>query len=502
MDLGKLLRTVCLIITCFAWALASPIGSNSDDDYHLTKIWCGLGERHGACEYSNAVHQVRIPLPIAHAGNCYLGDNEKSASCTNEELRLGSNELIDSPRGIAMGRNSLFYTFNSLFVLSNIEFSILLMRVANVAILVGLLILAVKSSKNDDFDRLLLALLITCVPSVLFIVNSNNSSSWTFMGAAFSWFFAHQFVKESSIQTRNFSLVGIVFSGLLCIGSRSESAIYFPLHVVCGSILGVILFPSIKSVRRGVVASTISLGVGIWIFERSSAHELLQNGFLGGDDDTPIMRVGHHVLFSNLLSVSDLYTGLLGGLKGIGASATELPGTVSYLAVMVLGYVVISSVAGINRRSCLLILGLCAIMATVPLYILQKNNLFVGEELVPRYLYPFLILFVGSVVFANQRPIQFSRKQVLLLAILLATAHSVALRIDILRHTRGIDQYGILNLDAGKEWWWTTSIPASPMMVWVLGSIGFFTAALLQLNAFTREAGPYHSVSPLTQKTD
>jgi hypothetical protein len=82
----------------FSWALASPIGSSYDDNYHLASIWCSHGIRKGICESDSTQSGRRVPLPIANAGICYLGDNEKSARCSNDELKESPRTMIETGR--------------------------------------------------------------------------------------------------------------------------------------------------------------------------------------------------------------------------------------------------------------------------------------------------------------------------------------------------------------------------------------------------------------------
>lgn len=425
---------------------------------------------------------VRVPLPIAQAGICYLGDNEKSASCTNDELHASSKVLVASPRGLTANQVSLFYAFNGLFVSSNIELSVLIMRIFNIVFLLGLFYLARKSAPEEKIDKFILVLLVTSVPGVLFLMNSNNSSSWTFLGTAFAWFFAHQYVVDESRNRRLYALAGLIAASILGIGSRSESAVFIAIQIVFISVLGVLLQKSSAVSRRAVIISSGSIAFGLLAYFGSTAQRVVGSGFLGGDDESPIIRIGRHVFFSNLLSVTELYTGLLGGLKGIGGSLTELTGTVRTMTTLALGFVIIASFRTVKREIAAYLFVLTTLMAGVPLYILQKNQLLVGEELVPRYLYPLLVLFVGSIILVSRPGTLVSRHQRIALALALGIANAISLRTIIHRHTHGIEQYGIFNLDSRKEWWWTISTLSSPLVAWVLGTVSFLMLSWTILN--------------------
>lgn len=481
-----LIASLLLAITCASWSLASPLGSSSDDDFHLASIWCAQGNKQGRCEYDGLKARVRVPLPIAQAGICYLGDNEKSASCTNDELRSDSKTMVESSRDLSAYRVSLFYAFNGLFVTSNIELSILVMRLFNIVFLLGLFALARKAAPEDKVDKLILVLLVTCVPGALFWINSNNSSSWTFLGTGFAWFFAYQFVTDSDQGRRTWALAGLIMASVLGIGSRSESAVFITIQIVSMSVLGVLTYRDKLVKKRALILAPTSLLLGFLLYQPSNVRGLVENGFLGGDDESPIVRIGRHVFFSNFLSVSELYVGLLGGLRGIGGSATELTGTVRTLTTFVLGFVIITSLRQVQRAHAAYLAVLLAFIVAVPLYILQKNLLFVGEELVPRYLYPFLILAVGSMILLSKERSFTSKHQSLAVAIALGIAHAISLRINILRHTHGIDQYGVLNLDSGREWWWIQFGRLGPFTILLVGAASFASTTFISCYRITR----------------
>ena len=113
----------------------------------------------------------------------------------------------------------------------------------------------------------------------------------------------------------------------------------------------------------------------------------------------------------------------------------------------------------------------------VPMWILQRSLLLVGEEVQPRYVLPLWVVFIGLLVFQNVG--KQTRSQLISVAILLSIANSVALRQNLLRNTIGIDAYSVVNLDKANEWWWQASLIPSPMTVWIVGSLAMLTASVL-----------------------
>lgn len=420
----------------------------------------------------------RVPLPIANAGVCYLGDNEKSAKCTNDELRSSSQTLVETSRltvaSLFDGNQSLFYLTNGLLVSKNLELSIVLMRLLNLVILMSLLVIAWKSASMGANARLHFALVITSIPVFLFIITSNNSSSWTFLGCAFIWFFVDSLMTQPTSRQRIFALLGLGICVLLCVGSRSESVPFAMMQAV--AVCALRINPSwIQLGRiRMAVLSVVATLFAVALILLSGVWRMITSGFSYVYDESPLNRDASSLLVHNIQAVPDLYVGLIGGIRGVGASDTELYGVVRTLIVAVLGFVVIHSLRGASKKSKVLLAGVATLSLAMPLVILQVSNLFVGEELLPRYLYPLFILMVAIALIHSEKKIDLSIGQATAICVALSAVHSIALRQVILRHTLGIEHYGKLVLGQNAEWWWTNLPSLGALVLWALGSLGFF----------------------------
>jgi hypothetical protein len=475
--------SLCAVsLWCLSWALASPIGASSDDDYHLASIWCSLGERPGFCEGKNS-ESALVPGPIANAGNCYLGDNEKSARCTNLELSEFSESLVETSRLALNTNTSLFYRLNGLLVTENIELSIITMRLLNGFLFMTLLVVAWMSGSSVNFRRLQLVVICTLVPSFAFILNSNNSSSWIFLGSLFCWYFIFELWHSTERRRRRFAAVGLVVSFLLGVGSRSEAWIFLGLQIAVVSIHAVVLRGIRPKRQTLIIATAVGVPLSLTVLVFIKPWELLTSGFAGVHDDTPLTRDWFWVFIHNVQSVSNLYIGLIGGIRGVGASDTEPYGIVQTVLTAVNGFVILSTLRRSSISGKILIFALVFISILIPLIILQANGLLVGEELLPRYLYPLLVIVVAFCALQDKRLSMVSRNQLVAIVVLVSVVHSIVLRQVILRHTYGIEAYGIVNLDIAPEWWWTTQNLLSPLTVWVLGSVSLPMAFLLSRSA-------------------
>jgi hypothetical protein len=473
----QLLAIFALLMCGLSWSLASPIGAASDDNFHLASIWCSHGYRQGICEDSVLTGFKRLPVPIANAGSCYIDDREKSASCTNLELAEFGSRMIPTDRfaadGILTGQQSVFYWVNGLLVTSNIQLSVFLMRFLNSFLLLTLLTLAMKARSVDENLKIWVVLLSISLPVFMWTVNSNSSSSWTFLGMSFSWFFFDALLLNSTRSKKVFSIIGLILTMLLALGSRSESV---PMLLVqFAALIGLRLRIEKSLLRNGaalllVIPLFVILG---FLFFYSGLWRMFTNAFSYVNDDTPITHPESWVVLHNLQAIPMLYYWLISAIGVFGSADFELYGTVGVLMAVVLTIVVVESLRKAARHAQITLLVTTFTAIAVPLVLLQSNKLLVGEELLPRYVFPLFVLLVGLCVFQNSAPFRLGRGQSIFIALSLSFVHLIVLRQVILRHVVGIESFGLFNLNRQMEWWWTLDSVPSPMTVWILGSISF-----------------------------
>jgi hypothetical protein len=308
----------------------------------------------------------------------------------------------------------------------------------------------------------------------VFYLNSNNSSSWTFLGTGFGWFFTEAALISKIRSQRNFALIGFLVCLCLTLGSRSEAIAFLALQVTfVGLLHAELIMKKLKKVWL-IALGCASIALLALVLSRSSSFGVLSSGFAYVFDDTPLQRHGFSVFIYNLQAISDLYVGLIGGIRGIGASDTELFGFIQLAMTSACAFIVLTALRGSSRRIKLLFSIWIAICVFVPLWLLQISNLIVGEELAPRYIYPLFVFGVALSLSQREQRCSFSRNQMLVISIAISFANSIVLRQVLGRHIYGIEQYGVVNLGKNKEWWWTFSPFLSPMTVWIAGSISFF----------------------------
>ena len=64
-------------------------------------------------------------------------------------------------------------------------------------------------------------------------------------------------------------------------------------------------------------------------------------------------------------------------------------------------------------------------------------------------------------------------------------AESLALYTDIRRYVTGTDVVSV-DLDAGREWWWS-GLVATPMAVWIVGTLAFIATAAILVREMTKD---------------
>jgi hypothetical protein len=136
-------------------------------------------------------------------------------------------------------------------------------------------------------------------------------------------------------------------------------------------------------------------------------------------------------------------------------------------------FVLVASVGfgKLSNRKALVVAAVAGILVVLPVFVLTRGADAVGQQVQPRYILPLIILLAGLLLLrADTRAVIFSRGQIILVAITLAVVQLIALHTTMRRYITGTDNQGF-NLNAGIEWWW--SIPLSPMVVFIAGSLAY-----------------------------
>jgi hypothetical protein len=463
------------LLTLLVWALASPPGSSPDDDYHLSSIWCAQGIKEGRCAADPDPALRQVPPQVLGA-QCNATDPAASAQCLYDYPDELVPETPTNRTNATLGYYPpVFYFVMSLFVTDGLNSSIVLMRVVN-----SVLALSVLAALGWLLPRRLRSLawvpmVVTCVPLGLFVLASNNPSSWALVSAATLWLSLYA-AGESAGRRRRLLLGLGLLSALLGSGARGDACLFC---VVAVGLVLILRWGEWRAHRDvisvGVVASVIS----ILLLLSATQSDLVA----GGLPEVPAELSTLDLAVYNIKELPQLILGNFGfGILGrTGWLDTPFPALVVILALFSWIAVAFEGFRHVSRRKAFAVAAAGAAVVVYPLAVLVQTHVPVGQGFQPRYALPLLVMLTGLLLLpVDGRAARLSPHQVGALVIALAVAHSVALWTQLRRYVTGLE-VNELNLDAGREWWW--DLPISVNAVWVLGSVTFALAAALTLRS-------------------
>ncbi len=497
------LAPLLALIALLAWAFASPIGASPDDDHHLVSIWCSSPNE--LCEPGDTPTSRVVPEAAAEP-NCFAQQPERSAAC-QEGLDLSGEPTVETDRGNFQGAYPpVFYSFMSMFAGPDIFGSAMLMRVVNALIFVGLTSALFVLLPVLRRPTLLWGWIISTLPMGIFIIASNNPSSWAVMGVGTAWIALLGYLETSG--RRKWLLGGIfAIATLMAAGARGDAAMYSIIGI---GVVFLLTAPfsraersrlDIRQYARDAILPIAVTALAAILFLTSRQTGAGITGFspesveLGDPAAVPaeIPLAGFGQLAYNLLNVPFLWAGNFGEW-GLGWLDTDMPAIVPFGAIAVFVAVGISGLARIWSRKLLVVILIVAVLWLLPVYVLWQSAATVGEAVQPRYLLPLIVLLAGVIMLTRpDSQVTFTRVQLTLITLTLSVVNFVALHMNLRRYVTGIDSQGI-NLDAGAEWWWDGAI-FSPMFVWIIGSAAY--AALIGILAI--EAGNRAASVPQTK---
>ncbi|MET0304140.1 MAG: DUF2142 domain-containing protein [Microbacteriaceae bacterium] len=516
------LAPVLAILAISAWAFASPPGSSPDDDYHLVSIWCANEASTDLCEPGSEPGTREVASSLLDVA-CFARDGEKSGACQLGTFD-GPPELEQSARGNFVGAYPpVYYSVMSVFTSDDVPTAALTMRILNGVLLTALttalfLLLPVRRRAT-----LVWAWIISVVPLGLFLIASNNPSSWAVIGVGTAWMAALGWYETTGRRRIGLGVIASI-AVVVAAGARADAAIYAVLGIAAA------MFLSFRRGRAGVGAGSSSpardSGAGLRsfalrsilpialivvaalfvLFSRQASSGV--NGFTTislpdlstlastqglatGADSEPDRFA---LLLQNLLGVPSLWAGPF-GYWSLGWFDTSMPPIVAFGGLAVFIAVCFTGIRDLGWRKALVTVGALAALIVIPVVTLTRGGHPVGIEVQPRYILPLMIMFAGFTLLATgDRVIRFSLAQRILLVGTLIGVQAIALFFTLRRYVTG-DDVNSPNLDAGLEWWW--SVPFGPTVVLAIGSLAWAGLVILLVREVTprpdavadREAG-------------
>lgn len=487
---------VLAFVALAAWAFSSPVGSTPDEDFHLTSIWCAAGDRTGLCEQSGDP-TTRLVSPAFAEPPCFAKVSQESAACQVDDL--ASTSLVETDRGNFAGAYPpIFYTTMSIFATDDIAASVLVMRLMNAALFVGLMTALVLLLPARHRPMATLAYLTALVPFGLFLVPSVNPSSWAIAGVGIAWMALLGFFDRRDRARWGLAAIFVV-SATMAAGARADAGVYVMLGIAA------VLFLRFARTRRFALDAILPVAVALVCIVITVSAAQLSSGFSGfggvgstpsgGAPDAAPVPTGAGLLLSNIVNVPLLWAGVFGSWD-LGWLDTRMPAIVGLGGVGVFVAVVSLGFAGMTWRKTFIVTGAVTALWFIPVFTLTRGGDPVGLEVQPRYLLPLIIMLAGFALLAVGRWVV-SLPLALRVTVALASAatQSLALYVNIRRYVTG-DDVASISLDAGLEWWWN-GVP-SPMVVWAIGSLAWagLVALLLWRSSVLAASRPESDEAP------
>jgi Predicted membrane protein (DUF2142) len=488
---------VSLILTFFglfflSWALATPIGSSADDNYHLPSIWCSPTAIHSLCTKSEKDYIV----PDQVSGNrfgCYIQhepieksrydinatciENSKTSPATSHSSYLNNLQHLYPP---------VFYDISAIFVGHSVHATVISIRIFWALTFLLFLAAAFFYSSPRDQKFLGLTIILFVSPVFTFVVTSTNPSSGEIIGIAFLPIFLRTFIEREAEKLFWMNGTVLFFSDLIGAGSRADGGIY-------ASIIFVLSYLAVGDKNRTLKFRSklfLCLIMAMNLCFVISAQES-KAGVVGLTGKHPYFPVNWELLFHNIIGLPEYIAGFWGFQWGIGWKfeppiSNTIAGLQAFL-LMCFGYQLCKKM---NRRNRLLFSASLFTLCGMVLLILQLSSSPVGEIVQPRYTLPFaLSIMVFGIVFSKEDPRSFTRKyfsEIFLCAgILFIIVNFIVLRTELIRLVNGLSRNS-MQLHVGRSWWWPGFV-ATPEAIFLLSVISSIAIVVLSLVYFNLE---------------
>ena len=436
-----------------SWAIASPPGSSPDEDAHLTTAWCI--SKYGIDEC------LKVPLRVVESGKCFFLDADNLPTC---EYGLKKTEV--NPERV-MNKNIYYKVLGYFVTESDIDKSIIKMRMINAFISSIVLMIVILLSTKNVSSATIMGWLIVNVPLGFFIISSINSSSWPYIFISALFPLLYNIFKKELWGIRvifNISLLVILFY----ISSQVRVDVLLFLSIYLVTFIPMLFssdfnekktfrFLKNKQILSGVsIISSIFLLKEIW--NRSRQVEFR---------DYDISD------WENFTRLPSIITGIFGSW-GLGSLEVRMPSITFIIVIFVVLSIIYLSFkyAKYSEIQALIILFIFAF--AIPFFVLVRSNLRVGEWVQPRYILPIFygILMLSLLIIIRN----INRKNIYTLIVtcmLMSLAYAFAYYTTLRRYTVGLSAYDF-NLVNESSWWWSFKYIPSPLFVFLISVTSYF----------------------------
>ena len=378
----------------------------------------------------------------------------------------------------------------NLLVSSHIAVSVILMRILNILLLVGVATVLYVLLPVNRRPSLVWGLAISLVPLGLFLVASNNPGAWAIVSAGTLWISLLGYFESSGKKKAGLGVIAAL-STILGAGARADAAVYAVVAIVAVVLL------TARLDRRWIISALLPFGMAVTaaLFYFSTEQSSFASSGLPGYGDSSHHLDLHYLILANLLNVPDLWVGVFGSGRGLGWLDTSMP---TIVWVGGLGCFAALAFAGLASRSIRKLLAVAVVLGAlwcIPTLLLVQSGRVLGAGLQPRYILPLVVILGGVLLLqVGQARLTLSSWQVVALVSTLSVVNAVALQFNMRRYITGTDVTR-WDLNYAIKWWW--NIPASPMIIWAVGSLSFaaFLVIIARATLLTRPTDvPHYTV--------
>lgn len=475
LNLSWLFALVAFALSLASWSLASPVGASPDEDFHLVSIWCA-NENSDLCKIASDPNERFVSKALVNSA-CFAFDPKVTANC--QDFSSETNQIVLTDRGnFASNYPPVYYWVLSRFATDDIPTSVVMMRLFNVVFLVGMITVTLFALPRKYRLPLSMAFLMASIPLGSFLIASVNPSSWAIVLVPLSFISLRGALISSSGPSRAFLFTIYAFCAILASGARADAAAF----VIAAALLA--LWVESQSIRENLRRQWIILCgilfVSIFIFEMfsfTSQSQIVSTGLPGLSDPSANSARGSifgaiRLLAFNLSQLPSLWAGSF-GTWNLGWLDTPMPAGVWFFSLFAISTLLITALTRFTRKQLLIFGAWVALLAAVPIVILQLSAARVGQQVQPRYILPLVSILFMLCAWELTRFDRRASIPVIIGTVVLSIANAIALGTNLLRYVYGYASS--TSPETGSSWWWGDW---SPILVFGAGSIAFGIVAL------------------------
>lgn len=468
-------------LTLAAWALSSPIGASPDEDFHQTMIYCAGGKTERCSEGG------------ARYGHCYTMRPTASANCS-------SYANLSEPKAsqVVLGHYPpLYYSFMALFIGDNLSTTTILVRLANVTLMVFFALGSIILTQQAHKPAVVISWLVASMPTGMYFLSSLNPTAWIILSIASAWGPFLSIFKSNDHKALN--ICRIVFIILVCImgfGSRGEAILWIPIMFI--TILILILPIKISLERQKIIKIVFFIALLLlplfllldsYASQKISRFLVLSNSF--GLALEKYFYVPKWPLIQNTFNILFGVTGIP-GVPGSGLGTHDVP--VPAMAFIFIAYALCSCIViGITRLYVRKVIAISFLISSILIITSFLWTLQDWDYLQGRYFLPLLFPLIGLFLLSKDATFVGTKWQLLSILLSLAVANCLVLLSISLRFVYGVvyqsTRYPLtpnapdinpsrLFVEGVPSWWWP-NFPFGPSDLWIIGSVCFASLMII-----------------------